>query len=216
MALQDSHTFGDLQRVADVLAQGLVHVGDKRRDLAAVGGADGDHQPCQLQGAVQILHKSAVAHRDIQQNGVRPGSQLFGHDGGGNQRNAADGGGDITQGVDFFVGHSNLPTLADDRNADVIDLPEKILLAQAGAGAGNRLHLVNGAAGMAQPAPAHLGDFYAASGHDGGDDQSGLVAHTAGGMLVRLDARNGGKIHHIAGMCHDSGQLGGFGVGHAA
>ena len=109
-----------------------------------------------------------------------------------------------------------MPTLADDGNTNVIDLPEKILLAQAGAGAGNRLHLVNGAAGMAQTAPTHLGNFYAARGHDGGDDQGGLVAHTAGGMLVRLDARNGGKIYHIAGMCHDIGQLGSLGVSHAA
>ena len=89
-------------------------------------------------------------------------------------------------------------------------------MAQAGAGAGNRLHLVDGAAGVTQPAPAHFGNFYAAGSHNGGNDQGGFVAHAAGRVLVRLDARNGGKIHHIAGMCHYIGQFGGFGVGHTA
>ena len=69
-ALQDGHALGYFKRVADVFAQGLIHIGNERRDLAAVRCADGDHLARQLKGAVQILHEGAVPHRHIEQNGV--------------------------------------------------------------------------------------------------------------------------------------------------
>ena len=71
---------------------------------------------------------------------------------------------------------------------------------------GHALHLVDGAAGVAQAAAAHLGDLDPAGGCDGRDDQGGLVAHSAGGMLVHLDALDGGQVHHLAAVGHDVGQ----------
>ena len=181
-----------------------------------MGRADGNHLAGQFQGTVQILHERAVAHRDVQQNGVGTGGQLFGHDGGGNQRNAADCGGHIAQGVHFFVGHSNFAALADNRNANLVDLLEELLLGQARAGAGHRLHLIDRAAGVAEAAAAHLGNLHTAGCDDGRNDQRRLVADAAGGVLVCLDARDGGQIDHIAGVGHDVGQHGGFLVSHAA
>ena len=69
---------------------------------------------------------------------------------------------------------------------------------------------------MAQTSPAHLGDLDAAGRHDGRNDERGLVPHAAGGVLVRLDARDGGQIDHIAGAGHDIGQHGSLLIGHAA
>ena len=69
-ALQDGHALGYFKRVADVFAQGLIHIGNERRDLATVRRADCDHLARQLKGAVQILHEGAVPHRHIEQNGV--------------------------------------------------------------------------------------------------------------------------------------------------
>ena len=69
-ALQDGHALGYFKRVADVSAQGLIHIGDQRGDLTAVRRADCDHLARQLKGAVQILHEGAVPHRHIEQNGV--------------------------------------------------------------------------------------------------------------------------------------------------
>ena len=62
LALQNGHALGDLQRIADVVAKRLVHIGDERRDLAAMRRADGDHLAGQLQRTVQVLHERAVAH----------------------------------------------------------------------------------------------------------------------------------------------------------
>ena len=216
LALQNGHALGDLQRIADVVAERLVHIGDERRDLAAMRRADGDHLAGQLQRTVQVLHERAVAHRDIEQDRVRTGGQLLGHDGGRDQRDAADGGGHIAQGVHLLVGDGDLAALADDRNADLVDLPEKFFLRQARAGAGDSLHLVNRAARVAEAAPAHLGDLDTAGRHDGRNDQRRLVTDAAGGVLVGLDARDGRQIDHVAGVGHDVGQHGGLLVSHAA
>ena len=67
-----------------------------------------------------------------------------------------------------------------------------------------------------RPRPLILAIFTAAGRHDGRDDQRGLVAHAAGGVLVHLDARNGRKIYHHAAVRHHIGQLGGLFIGHAA
>ena len=158
----------------------------------------------------------AVAHRDIEQDRVRTGGQLLGHDGGRDQRDAADGGGHIAQGVHLLVGDGDFAALADDRNADLVDLPEELLLRQARAGARHSLHLVNRAARVAEAAPAHLGDLDTAGRHNGRNDQRRLVTDAAGGVLVGLDARDGGQIDHVAGVGHDVGQHGGLLVSHAA
>ena len=218
-ALRGKHLAALFKRGAvgdDALGQRLVHIGDERRNLAAMRRADGDHLAGQLQRTVQILHERAVAHRDIEQDRVRTGGQLLGHDGGRDQRDAADGGGHIAQGVHLLVGNGDLAALADDRNADLVDLPEELLLRQARAGAGHSLHLVNRAARVAEAAPAHLGDLDTAGRHDGRNDQRRLVTDAAGGVLVGLDARDGRQIDHVAGVGHDVGQHGGLLVSHAA
>ena len=106
--------------------------------------------------------------------------------------------------------------MTDDRQADLVHLREEILLREGGPGAGHALHLVDGAAGVAEAAAAHLGDLHAARRHHGRDDEGGLVADAAGGVLVHLDAGDGRKIHHDAAVGHHVGQLGGLRVGHAA
>ena len=69
---------------------------------------------------------------------------------------------------------------------------------------------------MAQTAAAHLGDLYAAGRHHRGDHKGGLIAHATGGVLIHLDAGDGGKIDHHAAVGHHVRQLGCFFVGHAA
>ena len=117
-------------------------------------------------------------------------------------RDAADGGGHIAQGVHLLVGDGDLAALADDRNADLVDLPEKFFLRQARAGAGDSLHLVNRAARVAEAAPAHLGDLDTAGRHDGRNDQRRLITDAAGTVFVYLNALNLGQINHITGLCH--------------
>ena len=198
------------------MAQGGVHVGDHGGHPAAMVGADGHHELCQLDALVHGFHKGTGAGGHIQQNGVRAGSQLLGHDAGRDERDAAHGGGHIPQGVHLFVCHGDALALADDRQTDAVDLCKELFLRQGRPGARHALHLVDGAAGVAQTAAAHLGDLDPAGCHDGGDHQRGLVAHAAGGVLVHLDARNGRKVHHDAAVGHHVGKLCRLFVGHAA
>ena len=179
-------------------------------------GADGDHQLGQLDALVHGLHESTGAGGDVQQDSVRAGGQLLGHDAGRDEGDAADGCGDVAEGVHLLICHGDALALADDRQADLIHLCKELVLREGGLCAGDALHLVDGAAGMAEAAAAHLGDFDAAGRDDGRDDQRGLVAHAAGGVLVHLDARDGRKVHHDAAVGHDIGQLGSLLVGHAA
>ena len=215
MPLEHVHALHDLEAVADVTAQRGIHVGDHGSDAAAVMGADGDHQLGQLNALLHSLHERASAGGDIQQDGVRAGGQLLGHDAGRDEGDAADGGGDVPEGVHLFIRHGDAFALADDRQADLVHLREELLLREGGLGAGDALHLVDGAAGVAESAAAHLGDLDAAGRDDGCDDQRGLVAHAAGGVLVHLDARNGRKIDHDAAVGHHVGQLSSLLVGHA-
>ena len=103
----------------------------------------------------------------LEQDGVRTGGQLFAHDRGGDQRDAANRGRDVAQGVEQLVRRGDLSALADDRKADAAHLGKEFFLRERGAGAGHGLHLVDGAAGVAEAAAAHLGDGYAA-GRDNG------------------------------------------------
>ena len=216
VAFEHVHALHHFQTVADVVTQRGVHIGDHGGYPAAMVGADGDHQLRQLDTLVDSLHKGAGAGGDVQQNGVRAGSQFFGHDAGRNERNAADGGGNVPQGVHLFICHGDALALADDRQADPVHLCKKFLLREGGLCAGHALHLVDGAAGVAETPAAHFGDFHPAGCHDGRNDQRGLIAHAAGGVLVHLDARNGRKVYHHAAVRHYIGQLGGLFVGHAA
>ena len=187
-ALQNGHAFGHFQRVADVVAERLVHIGDERGHSAAVRRADRDHQAGKFDRIVEVLHERAGAHRHIKQDGIRTGGQLFAHDRGGDQRDATDRGRDVAQGVEQLVRRGDLPALADDRKADAAHLGKEFFLRERGAGAGHGLHLVDGAAGVAEAAAAHLGDGYAAGRDNGHNDQRCLVPHAAGRMFVDLDA----------------------------
>ena len=149
VAFEHIHALHHFQTVADVMPQRSVHIGDHRSHPAAVMGADGNHQLCQLDALVHGLHKCTGAGGDVQQNGVRAGGQLFGHDAGRNQRDAADGGGNVPQGVHLFICHSDTLTLADDRQTDPVHLCKKFLLREGGLCAGHALHLINSAAGVA-------------------------------------------------------------------
>ena len=179
-------------------------------------GADGDHQLGQLNALVHGLHKGTGAGGHIQQDGIGAGGQLLGHDGRGDQRDAADRGGHIPQGVHLLIRHGNALALANDRQPDLVHLGKELLLRKGSSGAGHALHFINGAAGMAQTAATHLGNLYTAGRHHRGDHKGSLIAHAAGGVLIHLDAGDGGKIDHHAAVGHHVRQLGCFFVGHAA
>ena len=89
------------------------------------------------------LHKSAGAGLDVQQNRICTGGNLLAHDAGGDQRQAVHRGGNVPQSVNLLVRHRQLPALADQRDADLVDDVKEFLLRQGGAVAGNRFQLIH-------------------------------------------------------------------------
>ena len=112
-------------------------------------GADGDHQLGQLDALLHGLHERTGTGGDVQQDSVRAGGQLLGHDAGRDERDAADGCGDVAEGVHLLICHGDALALADDRQADLVHLCKELLLREGGLCAGDALHLVDGAAGVA-------------------------------------------------------------------
>ncbi len=64
----------------------------------------------------------------------------------------------------------------------------------------NGFELIERAAGVAETAPADHGHGEAAGGNDGRQDQRGLVADAAGGVLVHFFAGEIGEIQNFAGI----------------
>ena len=69
-----------------------------------------------------------------------------------------DGAGHVAQRVEEPVGRHDALALAHDGDADALELPHELALRQLHAKAGDRLELVEGAAGVTQPAPGHLAE----------------------------------------------------------
>ena len=212
--VQRLHRLRHLDGVAGGAAQRLVHVGDERRRPFARAGADVDHRLRQGQRVLLGLHKGAGAGLNVQQNRICTGGNLLAHDAGGDQRQAVHRGGDVPQSVNLLVRHRQLPTLADQRDADLVDDVKEFLLRQGGAVTGNRFQLIHRPAGEAQPPAGHLGDGDAAGGGHRRSDQGGLVPHAAGGVLVHLDTRDGGQVGDLPGARHRQGHRGGFLLAH--
>ena len=68
-----------------------------------------------------------------------------------------------------------------------------------GPPAGDRLELVQRAAGVPEPAPGQLRHRDAAGRHQRGERQGDLVAHPAGGVLVGGRPGQRGEVHPLAG-----------------
>ena len=80
---------------------------------------------------------------------------------------------------------------------------------------GNRFQLVQRAAGVAQGAPRDHRNHHARRGRQRRRNQTGLIAHAAGGMLVHLHAGHRGEVDGFAGLDHALGKGADFAVRHS-
>ena len=179
-----------LQRVAHVVAQRLIHVGDQRGEPLAAEVADAHHCLRQLQRFFIGVHDRAAAGFHVQHHHVAARGQLLGQNGRDHQRQTVHRRGHVAQSVERLVRRGERRRLTDDGAAHVCDLPAEGRVVQIDAHAGDGLQLVQRAAGEAQSAAGHLGHFHAAGGHQRHENQRGGVAHAAGGVLVGLHAGN--------------------------
>ena len=114
--------------------------------------------------------------------------------------------GDVAQRVEPLVRRGDLRGLADHGTADAADLRLRLPQREAGAEAGNRLELVERAAGVAQPASRHHRDRHAARREHRRQQQRRLVSHAAGGVLVHQRPLEAVPVEPVARVEHGLGQ----------
>jgi hypothetical protein len=184
LATKRRHRLADLQRVADGVAERLVHVGEQADDVAAGAPAEIQHRLRQSPRALDRLHECAVADLDVEHDRVGAGGDLLRHDARRDQLDAVDRRSDVAQRVQLLVGRDEIGRRADDRQSDVAHLSDEFAEAELDAEAGNRFQLVERATGVTEPAAAHLAEGNAARRDDGTDGDRRLVADAAGRVLV--------------------------------
>ena len=198
------------QGIAHMGAQGLLHAGDNGHHRLVRQGADVHHGLGQVNAALQRVHNGTAASLHIQHNGICAAGQLLAHNRGGNQGQGIHGGGHVPKGVQGLVRRGKGTRLPDDGTANGLHLTDEGILGDFHAHAGDGFQLIQRAAGMSQSPAAHLGHGNAAGCYQWSQHQGGGIAYAAGGVLIHLHPRNGGKIRHVPGAGHAQGQVGGF------
>ena len=216
VSLQGLNGLDDLQGVADGVAQRPVHVGDEGADSLACPLANIHHGLGQSAAVLLGLHEGTAARFHVQQDAIVIGGQLLAHDGGGDEGEGIHRGGYVAEGVEELVRRGEIGALPHDGDAYLIDNGFELGGGQISAEARNGLQFIHSATGMTQTAAAHLGHLDTQCGHDGGDGQTGLVAHAAGGVLVHAEAVDSLEVEGITGIPDGHGEGGGFLGGHAA
>ena len=206
VAAQDLDRLAHLARVADGVGQRLAHVGDQRAGRAAAVLAERDAQLGQLARGVEVLHERARAGLDVEQDRVGAAGQLLAHDARGDQRDVVDRRGDVAQRVHRLVGRHEVGRLRAHREADRLDLRDQLVAGELGAHAGDRVELVERAAGVAEPAAGELDHLHAELGRERGDDERGAVADAAGRVLVDGRAGQPREVELVARGDHRGGQ----------
>ncbi len=184
LAAQGRHRLAQLERVSDRVAERLVHVGEKTDDVTAGARSELEHRLGQDLRVLKRLHEGAVADLHVQHDCLGSGSDLLGHDARRDQRDAVDGRRHVPERVQLLVRRDEVRGLTDDRHADVSNLRDELVQAQLDAEARNRLELVQRAAGVTEPASAHLPERNAARGDDRPDGDRRLVPDAPGRVLV--------------------------------
>ena len=191
----------------DGAAERLLHVGQEARHLAPGPDADLPHLLGEHTCVVERLHERSVADLDVEHDRLGARGELLRHDRARNEGDDVDGCRDVAERVELLVGRNQVGGLSDDRDPDLAQLRDELLRRQLDAEAGDRLELVEGAAGVPEPAAAHLPERDAAGGDDRPDGERGLVPHSSGRMLVDdLASERCAEVERLAGADHRVGQ----------
>lgn len=206
----------DLQGVAHVPADRLVHAGQERHGSHAVAIPDADHGPGQLASALHGLHERATAELHIQHQASDALSELLAHDGGRDQGDRLDRARDVAQSVHLPIrGHQRI-RLPNDAAPDLAHATDEPTHRQVGAKTGDGLHLVQRPAGVPEPTARDHGHANPARRDQRCQRNGDLVPDAARGVLVHLGAGNAGEVHDLARVDHGLGPHGQLGRVQAA
>ena len=167
--------------------------------------AQGDHRLGELAGLVLAFHERAGADLDVEDERAGSLGDLLGHDRAGDERDGLDRPGDVAQRVEPAVRRSQAGPGGADDAADAGQHGERLGRGQPGAETGDRLELVQGAAGVPEATPGQLWHGGAAGRDQGREDQADLVAHPPGRVLVHGRLGDAGQVEPIPGGDHGRG-----------
>jgi hypothetical protein len=173
-----------LDGVARRAAQHAVHVGQQRRGGQAVARGDLDDRLRQLAGLVELGQEGARADLDVHHERVEPGGELLGEDRGDDERDRLDRAGGVADGVEPLSAGARSPVWPMIAQPASRTVATKRSRSRRRVVAGDRVELVERAAGVAQPAPGDHRHRAAAGGDDRRQQQRDLVADAAGRVLV--------------------------------
>ena len=143
----------------------------------------------------------------VEHQALQPGRELLGEDGGGDERHRLHRRRHVADRVEALVGGREIAGLADDGAACALRSP---CASSATSGcvliAGDRVELVERAAGMAEPAAGDHRHDAAAGGDDRRQHQRDVVADAAGRMLVEHRPVGLRPVEHVAGIAHGKRQ----------
>ncbi|CCI52153.1 hypothetical protein BN13_150014 [Nostocoides jenkinsii Ben 74] len=203
-----------LDGVAGGQPQWCRHIRQQRNGFDAGVGAEVDHRASELAGVVDVLHERPRADLDVENE--RPGAlgDLLGHDRGGDQRDGLDGPRDIAQRIQLLIRRGQAGAGRADHRAHVVELGEHRLIGHPGLPTADRLQLVEGAAGVAEPATGQLRHGHPEHRDERGERQRDLVADTAGRVFVGSGVLERGKVHALARLDHRVGPRCDLATGH--
>jgi hypothetical protein len=203
-----------LDRVPGGAAEHLVHIRDQRAGPEAVALGDLDDRLRELARIIERRQERTRAELHVHHQCVEPGGELLGEDRGDDQRQRLDRPGGVANRVEPTVGGRERAGLADDRAADAGHHRAEQLRRRCDVVAGDRLELVEGAAGVTEAAAGDHRHGASAGREDRGQRQADLVADTSGRVLVdhrsveprrrvvlAVPAEHFARAHHRPGQC---------------
>ena len=137
------------------------------------------------------LHERPGPRLDVEHQPLGAFGELLREDARGDERDRLHGAGHVAQRVHLPVRRHDPLALADHGEARLAQALAKTLDRQVRAVAGDRLELVQRAAGVPQRASAHHRDLQPAGGGHGGEHERDLVAHARRWSACRRGARAG-------------------------
>ena len=208
-----AHQFNGLNQlnpVAGGLAQRLVHVGEQGDGAGSRAFGGGDHQGREILRVFALAQKRAGTGFHVEHQCVEARGKFFGEDGRADEAGVFDRCGAVAQRIEHAVGGNERGGLADDGSAAIHENCLKFGQCERRAVAGNRFKFVEGPAGVSECPAADHGDGHSAGRGDGRDQEAGLVADPAGGVLVHGYFAKALGREFFSRVAHRDGERAGF------
>ena len=157
-------------------------------------------------GRGHVGHECAAPEFHVEHDRVSAGGYLLRHHARRDQGNRRHGRGHVAKRVQSLVRRDHVRRLRRHRDPDLAHLLDESSRLEVDCQAGHRLELVQRAARVRQRAAAQLGHPHAAGSCKRGGDQRHLVTHSAGRVLVDLDAFDRAQVEHLAAEHHRLGE----------